>query len=380
MTPEQDWESQLRRLEYDLPKERWARLEVDLLRRIREPEVVPGRMRRIAAWWERQFAMLKPVPVAAGFACLFLALGWWYLRGHENAPVVARMKTLDNWVPGAVLHSDTLETLAWAAVRCTVSLQGDIRRLESAEGARLRLENGAVRFGVQARRVGETFVVEFGDCRATVVGTAFSLRVDSSGSKASVEHGKVRIDGAKGLLGFLTQGQSMTCRDGLGTSALPVKRDSGIVRAEPATKIAATASKTAGDPEWDAMWNGCRMPSDRCLEELTGYLRKHPAGEKAAKAALLWAERAKGRGDFRDALYALDLAAHADAGELSFQARLDACTLKARELHQEAQALKDLDGLLGSLPDGARKARATTLREQLGRIEKGSSSGAPDLP
>lgn len=379
MTPEQDWESQLRGLEYDLPKERWARLEVDLLRRIREPEIVPGRMQRIAAWWQRQLGGFKPAPVAAGFACLFLAMGWWFLRSHENVPVVARLKTLDSWATGAVLHSDTLESMAWTAARCTVSFKGDVRRLASAEGARLRLEKGTVRFGVQPRLAGESFAVEFGDCRATVVGTAFSLQVDSSGSRASVEHGKVRIDGPRGLLGFLTQGQSMVCREGIGSSKGTSTQEAAI-KVLPVPKVSVAPHAVVNDLEWDALWNGCKAPSDRCLENLADFLRKHPTGEKAAKAAHLWAERAKARGDFRDALYALDLAAHADAGELSFQARLDACTLKAGELHQEAQALKDLDGLLGSLPDGARKMRATRLRAQLGGVEKGASQDSPDLP
>lgn len=379
MNPERDWESQLRGLEYDLPKERWARLEVDLLRRIREPEAVPGRMQRIAAWWKRTSVWLRPAPVAAGFACLFLAMGWWFLRSHGNVPVVAQLKTLDSWAAGTVLHSDTLEPMAWTAARCTVSLKGDVRRLESPVGARLRLENGSVRFGVQPRHAGEPFVVEFGDCRATVVGTAFSLQVDSSGARASVEHGKVRIDGGRGLLGFLTQGQSMVCRETAGSAGLPAKRDSAI-KPSPASGALAAPLSARDDSEWEALWNGCKTPSDRCLEDLSTYLRRHPTGEKAAKAASLWAERAKARGDFRDALYALDLAAHAGAGELSFQARLDACVLKARELHQETQAIKDVDALLGSLPEGARKVRAAQLRAQLGGLEKGTPSGAPDLP
>jgi len=173
----------------------------------------------------------------------------------------------------------------------------------------------------------------------------------------------------------------MACREVTGGPKGPATQEQdAAIKVTPVPKTAVALPTVVNDLEWDALWNGCKAPSDRCLENLADFLRKHPTGEKAAKAAHLWAERAKARGDFRDALYALDLAAHADAGELSFQARLDACTLKAGELHQEALALKDLDGLLGSLPEGARKIRASKLRAQLGGVEKGASQDAPDLP
>jgi hypothetical protein len=251
--------------------------------------------------------------------------------------------------------------------------------LEGEGGQRLRLEKGRIRFGVQPRRPNEVFSVEFGSCKATVVGTAFTLQVDSLGAIASVEHGKVRIDALSGLSRLLTQGQSLSCRD---LTQGPVHKNDAvepIATPKPPVPVVAVPSSLE-EQEWERLWSGCKQPSEKCTESLAAYLQSHPTGERAGKCAQLWADRSMARGDYRDALYALDLAAHANAGELSFKARLKACSIKAMELNQASQALKDLDALLVGLPEGVRKSAAMQLRADLVAREKNSGSDPANLP
>lgn len=375
MRPEQDWERLLGETLFDLPKERWAALEVDLLRRVREPEAAKvGWLERMSAWWQASF---RPLAVGVSMAGLLISVGWWMLRSPAAPmPAQAGIQRLERWEAGEVLHSDTLRTLAWGGARCTLSLQGDVRRLESEEGTRLRLESGSVRFGVEPRRPGEVFSVEFGSCKATVVGTAFTLRVDSAGSWAGVEHGKVKVETGSGWSRFLVKGEGWSCREPAAAaparSESPTPSGTGSVAAGNAVPRQAVAK---GDLEWKTLWEGCKNPSDRCLEGLAAYLREHPTGARAAQAALLWADRSQQAGDLRDALYALDLAAHAQAGEASFEARLRIVSLKARELRQKDLALKELDALLGSLADEGQMSRARSLRQELGG-EKGNGAGS----
>lgn len=379
MKAEQDWERLLGETLFDLPKERWAALEVDLMRRVREPVAVKaGWLERLGVWWHVSFRQAVAGMAMAG---LMISVGWWMLRAPMAVPAVqAGIQRLEHWGAGEVLHSDTLKTLAWGGARCTLSLQGDVRRLESSEGTRLRLEKGSVRFGVEPRRPGEVFSVEFGSCKATVVGTAFTLRVDSAGSWAGVEHGKVKVETGSGWSRFLIQGESWSCREPVASAPVSLDSSTHAVK-EPTASVGRIGEMSASknDLEWNALWDGCKNPSDRCLEGLAAYLRLHPTGAKAAQAALLWADRSQQAGDLRDALYALDLAAHAQAGEVSFGARLRIASLKARELHQKEQAIKELDALIGSLAEGEQRSKALRLRQELGG-EKGAGPVLTDLP
>jgi hypothetical protein len=383
MKPEQDWEDALRQGLYDLPKERWARLEADLVRRIREPASEPGWRERLAGLWRGIFASPVRVSLAGGMASLFLAMGWWYLHEHRTPAPLASLPILERWEPGTVLHSDTLRTLAWNAARCTLSLQGDIRRVDGTQGAHLRLEKGRVRFGVQPRKLGEVFAVEFGQCRATVVGTAFTLSVDSTGSQASVEHGKVKVETASGWRRYLTKGESWSCREpeGQAEAAPAVQKSASPAASVPPRPVAlAAVTPSADDVEWARLQKLCAGTAPGCVEGLAAWLEKRPEGVRSGQAALLWADRSQAVGDFRDALYALDLAANARAGEISFQARLRSCTLKARELKQTDLALKELDALLATLPEGTRRTQARQLRETLAGGENASAPGRSDLP
>lgn len=380
MNAEQDWERLLGQTLFDLPKERWAAMEVDLMRRVREPGTAEvGMLERLGAWWHAWF---RPAAVGLSMAGLLISVGWWMLRAPSVSPApLAGVQLLEKWETGELLHSDTLQTLAWGAARCTLSLQGDVRRLESSDGTRLRLEKGSVRFGVEPRRPGEVFSVEFGSCKATVVGTAFTLRVDSAGSWAGVEHGKVKVETGSGWSRFLVKGDGWSCREPASPASVRTEDATAVPASFPAAVKSVEALPTASksDLEWDALWEGCRNPSERCLEGLAAYLRLHPTGAKAAQAALLWADRSQQAGDLRDALYALDLAAHAQAGEASFGARLRIVSLKAQELRQKDQAVKELDALIGTLPEGEQKSKALRLRLELGG-EKGTGPVRADLP
>jgi hypothetical protein len=380
MMSERDWEAELGQREFDFAKERWARLEVDLMRRIREPVTAPTWRERLVARVREWSAWLRPAPVAAGLASLFLSLAWWTLREHKAPVTMVAMEEIHGWQAGEILHSDTLKIMNWIAARCTLALEGDVMRLADGKGEHLRLEKGRIRLAVHPRAEGEVLDVEFGQCKATVVGTAFTLQVDSLGSKAWVEHGKVRVDGP-GWSRFLTQGQSLVCGDlqvaGPTLIREPLADSTPVVASKPSPSVKRAPSS---DREWDELWSRCRTPSEKCTEALATYLQTHPKGERAAKAAGLWADRSLARGDFRDALYALDLAAQADAGELSFQARLKACTVKARDLQQTNQALKELDQLLESLPEGARRTRALQLRTEFAAREKNVGAKPANLP
>ena len=109
----------------------------------------------------------------------------------------------------------------------------------------------------------------------------------------------------------------------------------------------------------------CQKEGSGCLEALADFLQKHPQGTRAAEAGRRWAGIARRNGDLRDAVYALDLAGAARAGELSQEARLDACSLRIEELHQYREGREALDALIPSLPpNSALRSRAQALREQ----------------
>jgi len=366
MTPERDWEQQLREGQFDLPKERWARLEVDLLRRIREAEAPhPSFAERVANALRTWFRPL-PTTVTAAVLVAFFSIGWWLW--HAPAPAkIAGLETLTTWRSGARLQTDSLRTWNWAPARCTLALRGSVRRLESPRGVRLRLESGVLRFGVEPRRPGEDFTVEFGNCQASVVGTAFQLRVEGSGAWASVEHGKVRVQTAGGFQKLLLKGDSWSCREPVpgfsSPASLPTPPEAAASKAPQATPTKAVIAPE--DAAWNLLQTHCQKEGSGCLEALAEFLQRHPQGARAAEAGRRWAGIARRNGDLRDAVYALDLAGAARAGELSQEARLDACALRIENLHQYREGRQALDVLIPSLPpNSALRNRAQALREK----------------
>jgi FecR protein len=363
MKPDKDWETQLKDGLFDLPKERWAALEVDLLRRVRAEESVPARPWHLVVL-ETLKSLLRPAPLAVGLACLLLSVSWWFLHQESTEPKLAAMEQLEHWNNGEVLQSDSSRTWNWTASRCTLTLAGKARRMESAQGVRLRLEQGDVRFGVNPRKPGESFVVEFGACEATVVGTAFSLHYDSASTTASVEHGKVRIKTASGFEKLLLGGQHWNCEEPHATlrrpDSAPAPTAVAAPRARPAIQVANL------DPEWATLEQRCSISEAQCMEASANYLLAHPVGERSAKAGLRWAGIAKKKGDLRDAMYALESAAGAQAGDLSSEARLEICALQGQRLGKIAQARENLEALLTQLPARSPlRLRAEQLRTEL---------------
>ena len=367
MTPERDWEQQLREGQFDLPKERWARLEIDLLRRIREAEAPRLSFAERVANALR--AWLRPLPAtvtAAAFAAFF-SIGWWLW--HTPVPAkLASLETLTTWQSGTRLQTDSLRTWNWAPARCTLALRGTVRRLESPQGVHLRLESGSLRFGVEPRHPGEDFTVEFGNCQASVVGTAFQLRVEDSGAWASVEHGKVRVQTAGGFQKLLLKGDSWSCREPARAPSSPTSLlappEAAVSKMSP-QKMQAKVVPASDDAAWNALQMRCQKEGSGCLEALADFLQKHPQGTRAAEAGRRWAGIARRNGDLRDAVYALDLAGAARAGELSQEARLDACSLRIEDLHQYREGREALDALIPNLPpNSALRSRAQALREQ----------------
>lgn len=368
MTSERDWEQQLREGRFDLPKERWARLEIDLLRRIREAEAPrPSFAKRIANALQ---AWLRPLPatVTAAAFVAFFSIGWWLW--HAPAPAkIASVETLTTWPSGARLQTDSLRTWNWAPARCTLALRGTVRRLESSQGVHLRLESGTLRFGVEPRHPGEDFTIEFGNCQASVVGTAFQLRVEDSGAWASVEHGKVRIQTAGGFQKLLLKGDSWSCREPAhgfpSQTHLPMQRSETTPSKAALAKAPLKSTVAPDDEAWNGLQARCQKEGSGCLEALADFLQRHPQGTRAAQAGRRWASIARRNGDLRDAVYALDLAGAARAGRLSEEAQLDACALRIEDLHQYREGRQALDALLPSLPpNSALRGRAQALRAQ----------------
>lgn len=225
-----------------------------------------------------------------------------------------------------------------------------------------------MRFGVEPRHPGEDFTVEFGNCQASVVGTAFQLRVEDSGAWASVEHGKVRVQTAGGFQKLLLKGDSWSCREPARTTSSPtslVAPPEAAVSKMPPQKMQTKVVPASDDATWNALQMRCQKEGSGCLEALADFLQKHPQGTRAAEAGRRWAGIARRNGDLRDAVYALDLAGAARAGELSQEARLDACSLRIEELHQYREGREALDALIPSLPpNSALRSRAQALREQ----------------
>jgi hypothetical protein len=369
MTPDRDWERQLREARFDLSKERWARLEIDLLRRIREADLPRPSLAERMAGALRSWLRPLPATIAAAALTAFFSIGWWLW--HAPSPArVASVETLSAWRSGTRLQADSLRTWNWVPARCTLALHGTVRRLESSQGVRLRLESGTLRFGVEPRHPGEDFTVEFGSCQASVVGTAFQLRVEDSGAWASVEHGKVRVQTAGGFQKLLLKGDSWSCREPSHRAYAPPEPPAGSPAqpaAAPSSRPSSKASPTASseDPAWKALQESCRQEGSTCLEALAEFLQQHPEGAHAAQAARRWAGIAQRNGDLRDALYALDLAGAARAGEPSKQAQLDACALRIDVLHQYREGRQALDALIPTLPAAsALRGKAQALRSR----------------
>ena len=368
MKPDKDWEAQLKDGLFDLPKERWAAMEFDLMRRIRAQETAPAdsllqRLRRSLG------AFLRPLPLATGFACLFLTMSWWFLHQETNEPKLAGLERLERWDNGEVLQSDSSRTWNWTASRCTLTLSGRTRRLAAAQGVRLRLEQGDVRFGVNPRKVGESFVVEFGSCEASVVGTAFSLHYDSSLASAFVEHGKVRIRNASGSEKLLLGGERWNCQESHGakrSADTAVATPPSVAQASQAKPQQPIQTKSDADPEWSSLERTCSASEARCLEASATYLQSHPIGERSAQVGLRWARIARNRGDLRDAMYALESAAAAQGGNSSYEARLEICALQALQLGKAVQARQNLEDLLAQLPaPSPLRQRAEQLKAEL---------------
>jgi hypothetical protein len=255
----------------------------------------------------------------------------------------------------------------WTAERCEIDGQ-DARLVLSSRGANevgIRLERGEATFHVQHRRPGESFAVEVGDCKVHVVGTVFTVGVDSLRPWVAVQEGRIRLEHPK-FQRFVDAGQKSTCREdaapspSVATESVPTPPAAAVARDVPA--IAPARGVAASD--------SIAVPSCQegaaCVRILSEFVRVHPDHAATPDVALRWARLASRGGDTRDALVAYGIASASPA--LADDARLESLRMRSEQLSQDRMVADSLDDWIPRLrPGSAIWRRAWTLRGEVAR-------------
>lgn len=117
--------------------------------------------------------------------------------------------------PSALAVTDLASATAWTslAVSTDVGLRflGAGRLQGTARAPRVAWTRGTVEVEVEPER-GIDFQLETPEGLVTVVGTAFEVTRDITGTSVSVRRGKVRVACVEGETVLLTRGQNVTCR------------------------------------------------------------------------------------------------------------------------------------------------------------------------
>jgi len=361
-----NWENVLREGSFDLPEASWQRMENDMraflaaqAREAAKPKPVTL-TQRLRGWF-----VLPSVRWGIGAAsCALIALAFvsrGSLTGHAERFA---------WVPGQALEAEGRGEWNWTEGRCRI--QGLHSRLmlrqASASGIEIDLERGQATFQVEHRLPDESFSVKVGDCQVHVVGTTFTVGVDSLKQWVAVEEGKIRFESLRGQR-FVSKGQSSTCSE-LGAGATRVAADSSPLVAEPADTKAVAAVATHSVSSKPVVQPELQVPSctagDECIAELSTFVRSHGDHSAAGEIALRWARLAARKGDYRDALVAYGFAS-SRAGTSDI-ARLEIFQTKVRGLGQTIPVRDSLDRWIEALPVGSATWReALALRKEVAR-------------
>ena len=357
-----DWEKTLREGVFDLPEATWQRMENDmrgfLVARARE-----AAQPKVRTWRERVAAWLAMPSLRWGVGLASLALiGLFVVQNRDGF----LLPTTLSWLPGQTLETKGSTRWNWAGARCEIEGKDAKLALRASTGRDIQIElfEGEATFHVEHRRPDESFSVKLGDCQVHVVGTVFTVGIDSLKQWVSVEEGKIRFQNERGQR-LVEKGQSSVCGEWGSAVATPVSEPVAApvpveVAAVGAVKPAAVAAKT------EIVVPTC-MAGDACIAELSNFVRSHPEHAAVAQVALRWARLASAKGDHRDALVAYGVALEKDPNPSSLT-RLEWYRTKVTGLGQTAGVSDSLDRWIESLPKaGAVWRDAVGLRREVAR-------------
>jgi hypothetical protein len=373
MSAHRDWERTLKETSFDLPEDRWLHLENDmrgwLARETRAAEVP-----RLG--WERFLEGFRGwhLGLAGAVAACVIGLGAWiWIAVPAGAGRIS-------WSNGQTLDTRGRADWNWTAESCRIEAD-DARLLlsdhtDSSVG--IRIERGEATFHVRHRRHGESFAVEVGDCKVHVVGTVFTVGVDSLRPWVAVQEGRIRLEHPR-FQRFVGAGQKSTCsEDGSpGTSpdaraSMPSGTPDAVSVARPPVSAGSAAQTSLPSAPDSEVVPSCQEGSG-CVRILSEFVYRHPNHPAAPGVALRWARLAAREGDDRDALVAYGFASASPA--LSDLSRLESLRLRAGGLSQEKAVADSLDGWIPRLVPGSATWRAAwTLREEVARRQGDAGS------
>lgn len=362
-----DWEKVLAQTSFDLPEASWQRMENDLRAFLaaESRKTVPA-TGATKAWYATLLGWFAR-PVArwgVALSCLALAAAVFYGRSTMSAQPAAFA-----WVPGQVLEGAGRQDWNWTQGRCRIQGNNTRMVLHKSTGNEIgiELERGEATFQVEHRRADEAFSVKIGDCQVHVVGTTFTVGIDSLRQWVAVEEGKIRLEGPKGRR-MVAQGESGVCSE-LG-SATGASRDTVVpeapVQASSVVAIVPGAAAKKIEPVPMVVVPSCTA-GESCIQELSAFVRGHADHSAASEIALRWARLAAAKGDHRDALVAYAFAM-ARGGGIADVARLESYGIRVRSMNQSKGMADSLDSWIERLPTGGAVWReALALRKDVAR-------------
>jgi hypothetical protein len=356
-----DWERTLRESRFDLPEATWQRMENDmrgfLAARSREAarQHAPSWRERLAAW-----LVLPSLRWGVGLSSLAL-IG---LFAFQNRGGILQPAALA-WVPGQTLESRGFARWNWADGRSTIEGRDAKLELRASAGGDIQigLQRGQATFHVEQRGPDESFSVLLGDCQVHVVGTVFTVGIDSLKHWVSVEEGKIRFQDERGHR-MVEQGQSSVCGE-WGAAAGPSAPDA-VASPLPAEAALADPAKPAAPVATEIVVPAC-LAGDACIATLSRFVNAHPEHPSVGQVALRWARLASAKGDHRDALVAYGVALEKEPAASS-ATRLEWYRTKVVGLGQTNNVADSLDRWIESLPKaGAVWREAVGLRREVAR-------------
>ena len=344
--------------------------------RLCAPPSAPTLSDRLREALDTLSSWLAPTPVrwagAGALGLLALGIGLWI---RLPAPAATTASVDLHWAPGQTLESVGLQEWDWPSGRSHIGLRDGAMNLQkdSAGQVRIQVARGTASFHVQHRATNESFHVGFGACHIEVVGTSFTIRVDSAESSARVEEGRVRFLGP-GRDRFLDAGQELSCSPASGAlhTESPIQEP-----AAPSVATTRTSSKPMNAPSaaapseadlaFDQTQRLCHNPGNACTEARADFVRRFSSDPRAAEIGWAWGESALASGDLRDALFAWDVAARSDK-RIGIRATIAAVELRLGALPDAERAARDLDRILPELDAGSTLwVRGWTLRRDAAR-------------
>lgn len=361
-----NWEETLAQTNFDLSEAAWQRMENDMRaflvaesrKTAHAPVAAPAWHVRLVGWFARPAARW-----GVALSCCVLLVAAFFGRSTMSAKPAAFA-----WVPGQVLEGSGRQEWSWTEGRCRI--QGNntrmVLRKSTGNEIGIELERGEATFQVDHRRPDEAFSVKVGDCQVHVVGTTFTVGIDSLEQWVAVEEGQIRFEGPKGRR-MIAQGESGICSE-LGSTGV-ASHDTVAPRAveSAANAVVADARGRKSGPAVPAIVVPSCTAGEACIQELSAFVRGHSDHPAAAEIALRWARLASAKGDHRDAMVAYSFAI-ARGGEMATLAKMESYGIRIRSMNQTKGMADSLDAWIEQLPSGGAVWReALSLRKEVAR-------------